>query len=432
MKRCLAFVACAGVLGIAMPARAQGDKETCARAYTDAQSLRSDFKLVEAREQLRACSSSRCSPFMGGGIVKDCTSWLAAVDASIPSVVFTAHDAAGADVVDVTVSMDGATVAKTLDGHAIDVNPGTHLFTFRRADGTTVDQRVVVLEGKKDQVVSATFAAPSPSPPQPAQETRTAPPPPPPPVSAATSEESSSTSDDKASSHEEEQSEPPKRFRRVWLGVVASFDAMVMPSADDVCKLNLAGTAPSTYGNPYVCLDDNGNTFPSSTAQNGAIQPGHADQVQGGMNVHQFRFVGSIDYAVSEHFLLGARIGFVTGTSNQSTFPPLHLELRATLLVGVDTLTSVAPYLFAGGGVAPFDGETDVNVFSPQQSTEHAWLDVGPAFATFGAGLRFPLSDATALMAGLHGIEAVGSPSGNSNASSAFLFGPELGFQFGL
>jgi hypothetical protein len=65
------------------------DKKVCSDAYEKAQSLRDEGKLVTARDQMRTCARATCAKF----IAKDCATWLADVEARIPSVVLSATDA---------------------------------------------------------------------------------------------------------------------------------------------------------------------------------------------------------------------------------------------------------------------------------------------------------------------------------------------------
>src|SRR5580658_1205447 len=128
------------------------DKQACNDAYRQAQVLRNDHKLVEAREQLRVCAGGSCPGF----IAKDCSDWLKADESKTPSVVLTAKSPAGADLIDVKVTMDGAPLSSKLDGLAIDVDPGPHTFAFDAPEGHA-EQKIVVAEGAKAQHVAVTF-----------------------------------------------------------------------------------------------------------------------------------------------------------------------------------------------------------------------------------------------------------------------------------
>jgi hypothetical protein len=151
------------------PSRAD-DKAVCLDAASRGQSLRDAHKLLEARDKFRICARPQCP----GIVQQDCGGWLADVERSLPTVVVTAKDAAGADVVDVSVTADGQPLATRLEGQAVPINPGNHSLQFRLADGTQLERQVLVREGEKNQPVRVVFApsakpssrtpAPSPTP----------------------------------------------------------------------------------------------------------------------------------------------------------------------------------------------------------------------------------------------------------------------------
>jgi hypothetical protein len=136
------------------------DKAACLDASLQAQSLRAAHQLVEAREQLRVCATSRCPAV----VAADCSSWLAEVEKALPSIVLSARSAAGADLVDVRVSVDGKPLVSKLDGQAMPMDAGAHTFHFEGADGPGLDQQVVVKEGEKNQAVAVVLGAPAPPP----------------------------------------------------------------------------------------------------------------------------------------------------------------------------------------------------------------------------------------------------------------------------
>ena len=138
------------------------DKAACLDAASKGQRFRDTHKLVEAREQFRICAAAQCP----GVVQSDCANWLADVDKTLPSVVLTAKNRAGADLAEVKVSVDGQPLVSKLDGQAVTMNAGTHTFHFEGADGTVLDQQVLVKEGEKNQAVAAVLgAAPAPAPP---------------------------------------------------------------------------------------------------------------------------------------------------------------------------------------------------------------------------------------------------------------------------
>jgi hypothetical protein len=150
-------------LPVAWPAAARGDDKTaCTNAYVAAQTRRADHKLLAARDELRTCARQECSALMHGQMARDCTAWLGEVEASIPSVVLSAKDASGADVTEVSERIDGLPVGNGL-GRAVDIDPGPHVFDFEAPHASRVSQTVVVLEGKKDQVIQVTLDLGRPS-----------------------------------------------------------------------------------------------------------------------------------------------------------------------------------------------------------------------------------------------------------------------------
>ena len=128
-------------------------KQECNAAYEQSQTLREKGKLIDARKQAVACSASTCSAY----VVKECAQWLAEIDASLPTVVFTAQDPSGSDTLAVRVSVDGRIVGEKLDGKAVPIDPGEHVIRFELAGAEAVEQRVLVRQGQKNRNVAAAF-----------------------------------------------------------------------------------------------------------------------------------------------------------------------------------------------------------------------------------------------------------------------------------
>jgi len=131
------------------------DRSACLEAAAKGQRLRDSHKLVEARPELRACAAAQCPAV----VQSDCANWLADVERTMPTVVLTAKDSAGADLVDVTVTMDGQPLVSRLDGQAVPMNAGPHSFHFEAPQRPPVDRQVLVKEGEKNQSVAVTFGA---------------------------------------------------------------------------------------------------------------------------------------------------------------------------------------------------------------------------------------------------------------------------------
>jgi hypothetical protein len=134
------------------------DKAACADAALNGQTFRATHKLVEAREQLRACAQSACPALVQG----DCAKWLDDVERALPTAVITAKDDGGRSVLDVRVSEDGRLLTSRLGGESLPLNPGVHTLHLERADGVTMDLQVVVKEGAKNQDVAVVLGTGGP------------------------------------------------------------------------------------------------------------------------------------------------------------------------------------------------------------------------------------------------------------------------------
>ena len=257
-----------------------------------------------------------------------------------------------------------------------------------------------------------------------------------------------------------------KKVRKMWVGLSVGFDYVLVPSADNVCKLTPATVSPTNpspltpiNAENYYCTTGGGQDYPfrpqnaveggtSIGKEHDRLQINQSDKVTGGGAFGNVRIMATFDYALNMNILLGARFGFVANTypgnaagQDGKSFPPIHLELRGTYLIGQDALTKkLAPFVMVGGGISTFETAVTVLVVegpdaqapagSPAnigktQKDVTAWHLAGPAFMTFGGGVRLALSERMALMLGVR----VNLAFGNSFAPSA---GPDLGFVFGF
>ena len=78
------------------------------------------------------------------------------MNASIPSVVFRVKDAAGQDLMDVQMWIDGQP-AGAVGVVARQVDPGRHVFRFRTTDRGETESAFVLREGESDRVESIVF-----------------------------------------------------------------------------------------------------------------------------------------------------------------------------------------------------------------------------------------------------------------------------------
>ena len=148
MKRSAVLFALAAAT-IALPAFAD-DKAECLDAYEKAQRVRQEGKLRESKKQLALCARDACP----ASIRKDCGRWLDEVEQALPSVILRATDANGADLRDVSVTMDAEPIASSITGTSVSVDPGPHKFTFTPKGGSPVTVDAVVAEGEKRRTIA--------------------------------------------------------------------------------------------------------------------------------------------------------------------------------------------------------------------------------------------------------------------------------------
>lgn len=143
---------------VARSVRADEPTECLAEAAAG-QKLQATKKLVEARQQFLACSAATCP----SAVRNDCANRYYAADHELPSVVIAAKNPTGADIAGVSVSIDGQPLGPRLDGIAVPVNAGVHMFHFESVGRPSVDQQVLVREGEKNQPVAVVLGSPAPT-----------------------------------------------------------------------------------------------------------------------------------------------------------------------------------------------------------------------------------------------------------------------------
>jgi hypothetical protein len=153
----------ATLAGWSPPAKADGD--ACLAAPVEGQQLQRAGKLLAARDRFAACARKTCP----AEIVQDCTRWEQQVASAVPSVVLVARDGKGRDLVDVAVAIDGQPDV-AVSARAVELDPGSHRFVFRRRRSADVEVNLLLREGERDRPVAATFGVPAPPRPSPVEE----------------------------------------------------------------------------------------------------------------------------------------------------------------------------------------------------------------------------------------------------------------------
>jgi hypothetical protein len=92
-------------------------------------------------------------------LVSECGPWLREVAERIPSVVLRAYGPDGRDASFVRTFVDGTLLLERLDGKAIEIDPGEHVFRFELAGSRPMEERIVVVERDKGRRVAVRFAS---------------------------------------------------------------------------------------------------------------------------------------------------------------------------------------------------------------------------------------------------------------------------------
>jgi hypothetical protein len=238
---------------------------------------------------------------------------------------------------------------------------------------------------------------------------------------------------------------PPKPYSKFWLGAEGGLDVLFVPAATNVCKLDEPKLTP-TGDTGYYCTNLNGGDYPSRNGreENNRIVRDAPDsnQVGAGASIGTIRANIAFDYALDEHILVGARLGYVlnrysgvAAKEDSKTFAPVHLEVRGTYVLGKEPLAreGMFKYAFVGLGASEFEASVPLDVVEKGDSKvkagivrANAWYIVGGPFLSLGAGIRYATSPSSAFLLALKLTVASGG------GQVAPVIGPEMGFHFGL
>jgi hypothetical protein len=163
-RRTLFFVVKASVLVACLApagsARAADPMAECIGQNERSLELRKQGKLLDARRELASCSAAPCPD----AIQQACRGRLGEVNGAIPSVVLDVKDAAGQDLLDAQLSIDGQP-AGPVGVTARQLDPGRHVFRVEAPGRPAVEKAIVLREGERDRhetVLIGTSPAASP------------------------------------------------------------------------------------------------------------------------------------------------------------------------------------------------------------------------------------------------------------------------------
>jgi hypothetical protein len=180
----------------------------------------------------------------------------------------------------------------------------------------------------------------------------------------------------------------PRKLRRFWIGFTFGFNAVVHPSGTDVCLGKTSG---------WICWTSDFGRYPDQTYPPRLPFPGQAGRVSGGLALGGVQaMVNTLDFALTDGFLLGVRFGWYFRRANVNASEwsglPFMAEVRATWVFGSHPISEggIRPYVLLGAGVADFS--IPVSTTAVDSAGSHpvdAWKVAGPGFVTTGVGIRF-------------------------------------------
>lgn len=135
----------------AEPDHAKADHHACVTAYKSARREQQANHLRAAQELAESCAKAAC----GAALRQECAVKYNQLDNDIPSIVPVAVDDGGTPVTDMQVKVDGEVVTSKLDGRALPVDPGVHELSFTEPNGTTMTEKVMIVQGQHNRAISA-------------------------------------------------------------------------------------------------------------------------------------------------------------------------------------------------------------------------------------------------------------------------------------
>jgi hypothetical protein len=130
--------------------------EACINHHTSAQELRVSGKLLESRQEMRACAAEACPALLQ----HDCVTWLEQLETQIPSITFRAT-VDGVSRTDGTVFIDGVPHPELMGGRAVELNPGKHQLRFVLEGLAPYEEQLVSSEGERYRMVEVTLSSPT-------------------------------------------------------------------------------------------------------------------------------------------------------------------------------------------------------------------------------------------------------------------------------
>jgi hypothetical protein len=151
-----AAAAAALVALFAQSAHADETGARCAEAFEKAQTDRASGKYTSAIAEAMACSQLECNT----AVTRECIKLHETLKGEIPTLVFSARNDAGSEIVAVKVFVDGQPLLESIDGKPISLDPGLHNFRFETAGFPAIETAHTARVGDKNRLIEVVFERP--------------------------------------------------------------------------------------------------------------------------------------------------------------------------------------------------------------------------------------------------------------------------------
>ncbi len=139
------------------------DKTDCLTAADKGQRARKDRLFTEARTQFLTCARPICPQI----VRQDCMTWQGELTKILPSITLAIRDAEDHDVIEAKIFLDAKPFADKVDGKAVFLDPGEHVFRIEAEGFEPSEIRVIAREGEQNRAVDIKIQKKSVTPPPP-------------------------------------------------------------------------------------------------------------------------------------------------------------------------------------------------------------------------------------------------------------------------
>lgn len=163
------------------------------------------------------------------------------------------------------------------------------------------------------------------------------------------------------------------KFQRFHVGLQAGMDLALMSGKDVCSRTSQANDGWNCfYKENYPAIAPNGQPFGPAAGKQYLYDPEPlrgGNDLKGGFAPATARILVALDYALSQKFSVGGRVGvaFRGGPKGTSSFMPLHFEARMRYWPLPLPGTGIKPFVHLGGGLGQVDARMDVALYDCNQ-----------------------------------------------------------------